>query len=106
MGARDIGKVGEAQGKVRDMRVLGRTVYVVAVTAVLGALLAACSPDHAGTSAGDAASVSPAPRSSAGQVAAVSRNVSFTAAGTTTYGTLDIPAHRSGQRLAATSESD
>ena len=37
----------------------------------------------------------------AGQVAAVSRNVSFTVAGTTTYGTLDIPAHRSGQRLSA-----
>ena len=78
------------------MRVLGRTVYVVAVTAVLGALLAACSPGQAGTSAGGAASVSPA-----GQVAAVSRNVSFTVAGTTTYGTLDIPAHRSGQRLSA-----
>ena len=39
--------------------------------------------------------------SSAGQVAAVSRDVSFTVAGTTTFGTLDVPAHRSGQRLAA-----
>ena len=62
------------------MRVLARAVYVAAATAVLGAGLAACS---------------------SGQVAAVSRNVSFTVAGTTTYGTLDIPAHRSGQRLAA-----
>ena len=83
------------------MRVLGRTVYVVAVTAVLGALLAACSSRQAGTSAGGAASVPPASVSPAGQVAAVSRNVSFTATGTTTYGTLDIPAHRPGQRLAA-----
>jgi len=39
--------------------------------------------------------------SSAQQVAAVSRDVSFVAGGTTTYGTLDIPARRSGQRLAA-----
>ena len=62
------------------MRVLARAVYVVAVTVALGAGLAACN---------------------SGQVAAVSRNVSFTVAGTTTYGTLDIPAHRSGQRLSA-----
>ena len=83
------------------MRVLGRTIDVVAVTAALGALLAACSPGQAGTSAEGAASASSASVSSTGQVAAVSRNVSFTTAGTTTYGTLDIPAHRSGQRLAA-----
>ena len=40
-------------------------------------------------------------RSSARAVAAVSRNVSFAVGGTATDATLDIPAHRSGQRLAA-----
>ena len=42
----------------------------------------------------------PAP-SASGPQTAVSRDVSFVVAGTTTYGTLEIPAHRSGQRLAA-----
>jgi alpha-beta hydrolase superfamily lysophospholipase len=35
------------------------------------------------------------------QVAATSQDVSFTVDGTKTYGTLEVPAHRSGQRLAA-----
>jgi uncharacterized protein len=39
--------------------------------------------------------------SSGAMVAAASRSISFDAQGTTTYGTLDIPAHRGGQRLAA-----
>jgi uncharacterized protein len=39
--------------------------------------------------------------SSGGTVAASSTAVSFVVDGTTTYGTLDIPAHRTGQRLAA-----
>jgi acetyl esterase/lipase len=38
---------------------------------------------------------------SPGMVAATDRNVSFTVNGTTTYGTLHIPAHRGGQRMAA-----
>ena len=38
---------------------------------------------------------------SSAMVAAADRSVSFTVNGTTTYGTLHIPAHRSGQRLAA-----
>ena len=85
------------------MRVLPRTVYFAAVAALLGSGLAACSSGQAsgegavGTTPGSAASGSPAR-----QVAAVSRDVSFVVGGTTTtYGTLDIPAHRSGQRLAA-----
>ena len=36
-----------------------------------------------------------------GQIAATSQDVSFTVDGTKTYGTLEIPAHRSGQHLAA-----
>ena len=78
------------------MRVLRRTVYFAAVVAVLGSGLAACSPSKAGEGA-----VGTTPGSAASQVAAVSRDVSFVVAGTTTYGTLDIPAHRPGQRLAA-----
>ena len=34
-------------------------------------------------------------------VAAAEQSVRFTVNGTTTYGTLDVPAHRGGQRLAA-----
>ena len=78
------------------MRVLRRTVYFAAVVAVIGSGLAACSPSKAGEGA-----VGTTPGSAASQVAAVSRDVSFVVAGTTTYGTLDIPAHRPGQRLAA-----
>ena len=36
-----------------------------------------------------------------GEIAATSQDVSFTVDGTKTYGTLEIPAHRSGQHLAA-----
>ena len=83
------------------MRVLPRTVYFAAVATVLGSGLAACSSGTTGEGAVSTTSGSPAPGSSAPAAAAVSRDVSFAAAGTTTYGTLDIPAHRSGQRLAA-----
>ena len=77
------------------MRVLRRTAYFAAVAAVLGSGLAACSSGQAG---GGAVGTTP---DSSHQVAAVSRDVSFVVGGTTTYGTLDIPAHPSGQRLAA-----
>ncbi len=83
------------------MRALRRTVYFAAIAALLGSGLAACS---SGKGAQGAASTTPglsAQRSSARAVAAVSRNVSFAVGGTTTDATLDIPAHRSGQRLAA-----
>ncbi len=89
------------------MRVLPRTVYFAAVAALLGAGLAACSSGQAsgggtvGTTPGSPASGSPVYGSAGQQVAAVSREVSFVVSGTATYGTLDIPAHRSGQRLAA-----
>ena len=58
-----------------------------AAAAVICAGLAACG---SGSAAGPS-----------GTVAAADRNVQFTADGTTTYGTLHIPAHRGGQRLAA-----
>ena len=85
------------------MRVLPRTVYFAAVAAVLGSGLAACSSGQAQERAPWAPRLvrRPLVRSAGQQVAAVSREVSFVVGGTTTYGTLDIPAHRSGQRLAA-----
>ena len=88
------------------MRVLPRTIYFAAVAALLGSGLAACSSGPAGggtvdSTPGSSASGSPAFGAAAQQVAAISRDVSFVVSGTTTYGTLDIPAHRSGQRLAA-----
>jgi uncharacterized protein len=77
------------------MRVLRRTAYFAAVAAVLGSGLAACGSGQAG---GGAVGTTPG---SSHRVAAVSRDVSFIVGGTTTHGTLDIPAHPSGQRLAA-----
>ena len=70
------------------MRVLGRTVHLAAVLVVLGSGLTACS--------------SGSPQAgSVGTTQQVSRDVSFAVGGTTTYGTLEVPAHRPGQRLAA-----
>jgi uncharacterized protein len=50
---------------------------------------------------GLAACGSGGPGGSSGTVGAADQSVSFAVNGTTTYGTLHIPAHRSGQRLAA-----
>jgi len=50
---------------------------------------------------GLAACGSAGPGGSSGTAGAADQSVSFTVNGTTTYGTLHIPAHRSGQRLAA-----
>jgi uncharacterized protein len=85
------------------MRVLRRTVYLVALTAALSACVTACSSSGSSSSAASGASATSG-ASTAGsspQVAAASRQVSFSVSGTTTYGTLDIPAHRAGQHLAA-----
>ena len=60
------------------------------ITAVVVAGLAACG--SAGQGGGGASS---------GMVPAAEQSVRFTVDGTITYGTLDIPAHRRGQRLAA-----
>ena len=59
-----------------------------AAAAVICAGLAACG--SSGQRAG-----------SSGMIAAADQSVQFTVDGTTTYGTLHIPAHRGGQRLAA-----
>jgi pimeloyl-ACP methyl ester carboxylesterase len=84
--------------KGRPMRVLRRTVYLVALTAALSASVTACSSSaSSGASGASGASAS----GSSQQVAAASRQVSFAVSGTTTYGTLDVPAHRAGSRLAA-----
>jgi pimeloyl-ACP methyl ester carboxylesterase len=77
------------------MRIASRTVYLAIVAALLGTVLVACSSaSRTGTGAVSGSG-------SSQQVAAASHNVSFVVDGTTTYGTLDVPAHRAGQRLAA-----
>jgi acetyl esterase/lipase len=51
--------------------------------------------------AGICASLAACSAGASGMIAASDQSVSFTVDGTTTYGTLDVPAHRAGQRLAA-----
>src|SRR5438067_6349433 len=83
----------EARGRNSSMRVM----RAAAAAALLCAGLAACSSaGAAGGSGSDSGS-----GSGSGQVAATSSDVSFAVDGTKTYGTLEIPAHRSGQHLAA-----
>jgi uncharacterized protein len=75
-------------------RVLGGLlITVLAGTAVTGA------PPRA--QAGTGAVAGGVAAGTAATVPAADRQVSFTVDGTTTYGTLHIPAHRRGQRLAA-----
>src|SRR5438105_10380233 len=84
------GRALEATGRNSAMRV----VRAAAAAALLCAGLAACS-------SGGAASGSGSGSSGSAQVAATSQDVSFTVDGTKTYGTLEVPAHRNGQHLAA-----
>ena len=72
-----------------------RVVRAAAAAALLCAGLAACS------SAGAAGGSGSGSGSGSGDVAAGSQDVSFVVDGTKTYGTLEIPAHASGQHLAA-----
>ena len=72
-----------------------RVMRAAAAAALLCAGLAACS--SAGTAGGSGSSSG----TGSGQVAATSSDVSFAVDGTKTYGTLEIPAHRNGQHLAA-----
>jgi hypothetical protein len=78
------------------MRSQTNAMFLAAVAAVG---LAACTSGGGAPSPGG--SVSSGDASSSGTVPASSSNVSFVMDGTTTYGTLEIPAHRDGQRLAA-----
>src|SRR2546429_1549061 len=85
----------EAQGRNSAMRV----VRAAAAAALLCAGLAACS--SAGAASGSGSGSGSGAGSGSGEVAAASQDVSFVVDGTKTYGTLEIPAHRSGQHLAA-----
>lgn len=75
-----------------------RTAMLLATVAAVG--LAACTSGGGTPSSGGSASSGDA-TGSPGTASASSSDVSFVVDGTTTYGTLEIPAHRSGQRLAA-----
>jgi len=72
-----------------------RVMRAAAAAALLCAGLAACS------SAGAAGGSGSGSGSGSGEVAAASSDITFAVDGTKTYGTLEIPAHRSGQHLAA-----
>ena len=72
-----------------------RVMRAAAAAALLCAGLAACS------SAGAAGGSGSGSGSGSGEVAAAGSDVSFAVDGTKTYGTLEIPAHRGGQHLAA-----
>lgn len=68
----------------------------------LGAAVAACAVLAAcGSSSSSGGGSQPGGGSTAGTTSTTSQNVSFMVDGTRTYGTLEIPAHRSRQRLAA-----
>ena len=85
------------------MRVVWAAAAAALVCAGLSTGLAACSSAGAGggSTAGSTATTGTTGTTGAGQVAATSQDVSFTVDGTKTYGTLEIPAHQSGQHLAA-----
>jgi hypothetical protein len=72
-----------------------------AAAALLCAGLAACSSAGAAGGSGSGSESGSGSGSGSGAVAATSSDVSFAVDGTKTYGTLEVPAHRSGQHLAA-----
>src|SRR5689334_19311205 len=82
------------------MRVVWAAAAAALLCAGLSTGLAACST--AGTAGGSTTgSTATTGTTGSGQIAATSQDVSFMVDGTKTYGTLEIPAHRSGQHLAA-----
>lgn len=83
------------------MRVVWAAAAAALLCAGLGTGLAACSTAGGGSTAGSTTTTGSTGTTGSGQVAATSQDVSFTVDGTKTYGTLEIPAHRSGQHLAA-----
>ena len=77
-------------------------VLAAAVMMTAGTLSAATAKAAATEVAGMPATSASAPATAAGQIVpAADRDVSFMVDGTTTYGTIHVPAHRRGQRLAA-----
>src|SRR5689334_3303805 len=95
MGIGEPGRAPEATGRNSARRV----VRAAAAAALLCAGLAACSSGGVASGSGSGSAASNSPVSA--QVAATSQDVSFVVDGTKTYGTLEVPAHRSGQHLAA-----
>jgi alpha-beta hydrolase superfamily lysophospholipase len=85
------------------MRVVRAAAAAALLCAGLCTGLAACSSAGAagGSGPGSSATTGTAESTGSGQIAASSQDVSFMVDGTKTYGTLEIPAHRSGQHLAA-----
>src|SRR5579859_3272987 len=85
------------------MRVVRAAAAAALLCAGLCAGLAACSSagTAGGSGPGSSATTGTTESTGPGQIAASSQDVSFTVDGTKTYGTLEIPAHRSGQHLAA-----
>jgi uncharacterized protein len=86
------------------MRARAQLSAAAVVVAAAALASAACGAAPAVTTATRTAATpaGPAgPAAAAGSVPATDRAVSFVADGTTAYGTLHIPAHRRGQRLAA-----
>jgi uncharacterized protein len=75
-----------------------RVLGVLLATALAGMAVAGAPPR---AQAGTGASAAGVAARTAGTVPAADRQVSFVVDGTTTYGTLHIPAHHRGQRLAA-----
>lgn len=82
------------------MRGSRSAVLAAALAAALGGV-AACGSSGTPTSISPTASPSTAASTSAGGNCPNSCEVSFVGDGTKTYGTLEIPEHRDGQRLAA-----
>jgi uncharacterized protein len=80
-----------------------RVVRAAAAAALLCAGLAACSSAGAagGSAPGSGSGATGSNATGSGEIAATSQDISFTVDGTRTYGTLEIPAHRGGQHLAA-----
>lgn len=92
------------------MRVVRAAAAAALLCAGLGTGLAACSsagtaggsgPGSPAGTTGSSGSTGSTGSTGSGQIATTSQDVSFTVDGTKTYGTLEIPAHRGGQHLAA-----
>ena len=79
------------------MRVVRAAAAAALLCAGLSTGLTACSGGGAGS--GSSAATESTGTKGSGQIPATSQDVSFMVDGTKTYGTLEIPAHRSGQAM-------
>lgn len=78
-----------------------RVLRSIAPAVLLGLGLAACSSSGGGATPPTPSGRAQATATSSGTHGTTTTEVSFQVNGSTTYGTLEVPAHRSGQRLAA-----